>query len=570
MRMTSKRSIVNLVHICASKGIGYAVLSPGSRNAPLIISLDEHPDIYCINIPDERVAGFFALGIAQQLEEPVILCCTSGSAGLNYAPAIVEAYYQKVPLLVLTADRPLEWIDQRAGQTMRQSGVFSNYVKGGYVLVSDPVDNDRLWYNTRIVNEAIDLSTNDGGGPVHINVPFREPLYEVEETDHIETPKIIGSIQRQNIVEEGTREMLRQQWIEHHKVLVVVGQHNRCDVFDDAIRQLAALDHVVVLTETTSNVCAKGVFRSIDRLIDSIGSEEYKSFAPDLIISCGGGLVSKKIRYMLREMMVTSHWHVDANDRYMDTYQSLTLNIPMMIEELVPLLLLVSPSISDGEWKDMWVHREVVTRRAHEQFLLNCPWSDLYVLHRLHQQAPSGFWHAANSTPVRYTQLFETRIDLTYRSNRGVSGIDGCTSTAMGCAFVVEEMVTFVTGDIAFFYDSNAFWHKHVASNIRVILINNGGGNIFRFVEGPMKTDQFEEHFEAHHSTSAQGIAQAYQVEYRAVSDEQELDNVLEEVYGKDYNKATIIEVFTPREQNIEILKKYFHSLRAAVEQSKR
>jgi len=557
-RLSAKTTAHRLVEICVRKGIRYAIISPGSRNAPLTISLGEHEQIECLNIPDERVAAFFAIGMAQQLQAPVLLCCTSGSAGLNYAPALVEAYYQKIPLLVLTADRPPEWIDQRAGQTMRQAGMFSNYVKSNYNLVCDPHDEQGLWFNDRIVNQAIDESIYNSPGPVHINVPFQEPLYNYEAGSEVVVPKIIHSIQRNNQVKTADQLNIIKEWSGYAKVLVIVGQHIGSSDFDNALLQLSQLPHVVVLTETTSNVCVDGVFRSIDRLIDSMDTAEYDQFSPELILSCGGPIVSKKLRFMLRAMQIKGHWHVDQDDQYIDTYRALTLNIPMRLEELVGLIVeTIVPGV-DGGWKAGWEKREEDTFALHQQYLASCKWSDLQVMDTLHKSIPSGIWHAANSTPVRYTQLFETRLDLVYRSNRGVSGIDGCSSTAAGAAYIADEIVTIVTGDIAFFYDSNAFWHNHVSSNLRVFMLNNQGGSIFRYVKGPMGTEQFEEHFEAHHVTSAKGIAESYKISYREVNDENDLVIAINEVYHEDFDEAVIVEINTPRDLNIQMLKNYF------------
>jgi 2-succinyl-5-enolpyruvyl-6-hydroxy-3-cyclohexene-1-carboxylate synthase len=448
---------------------------------------------------------------------------------------------------------------------MRQDGMFSNYVKSSHSLVCDPSTENALWNNDRTVNHAIDETTLDNKGPVHINIPMHEPLYHTTPIEEYQAPKIVKTLRRRNILSEETQSEIRRLWQSFDKVLVIVGQHTRSAEFDAAIGKLASINKVVVLTETTSNVVADGVYRSIDRLIDSMNQEEYGIFAPDLVISCGGALVSKKLRFMLREMHLSGHWHVDASDDYIDTYQSLTMNIPMMLEELVPLLIESSQANDQSQWKERWVDREETTKAAHDDYLKSCSWSDLFVLNLIHEKAPFGLWHVANSTPVRYTQLFETRRDLTYRANRGVSGIDGCTSTAMGAAYITDQLVTLVTGDIAFFYDSNAFWHNHVPSNLRVIMINNEGGNIFRYVKGPLQTKQFEQHFEAHHKTSAQGIAQAYGVKYERVINEKELKGVLEKIYMPSFNETIIVEVLTPREKNVDILKDYFNSIKNAV-----
>jgi len=174
---TDKPGIQRLVKLCEVKGVKNVVFSPGSRNAPLVISFNGQEYFDCITIPDERVAAFVAMGMALKLQEPVIICCTSGSAALNYAPAIVEAYYQKIPLLVLTADRPTERIDQGAGQTMRQKNVYANYIKGSFELIQEAETASDLRRNDRIICEAINLSKAGAKGPVHINVPLAEPLY---------------------------------------------------------------------------------------------------------------------------------------------------------------------------------------------------------------------------------------------------------------------------------------------------------------------------------------------------------------------------------------------------------
>jgi len=542
-KISAKSSIARLVKICEHKRLKYVVISPGSRNAALTISFAEESSFECINIPDERAAAFFALGIAQKTGVPTILCCTSGTAALNYAPAIAEAYHQKVPLLVLTADRPIEWLGQRAGQTMMQKNIYQNYIKASFELIEEAQQPEHLWYNDRIVNEAINECLFGASGPVHINVPMREPLYDTVASRDVPLPKIIELASTTSILTVATAKKISDDWISMTSVLVIVGQKNPDKHFDQIISQMAAQAHVVVLTETTSNVHADGVLPSIDRVIDSITEGEYEDFTPDLIISCGAAIISKKIRFMLRQMEVKGHWHVDPDDRYIDTYQSLTSVIPVSPTDLFALILRHpsgSPSIA---FKDTWIHREAQTRLAHVRYMEDCTWSDLQIISRILPVVPEGTLHLASSTSVRYAQLFDHRSDLEYRCNRGVSGIDGCTSTAAGYAYVSEDLVTLITGDIAFFYDTNALWHHHLRSNLRIILINNEGGNIFRYVNGPDKTAHLEQHFEATHQTSARWIAKTHNVD--AV------------------DRPMILEVQTPRLDNIEILKEYFNHLRA-------
>ena len=560
-KISAKESIARLVKICKAKGLKHVVISPGSRNAALTLSFAEDDYFDCLNIPDERVAAFFALGMSQKTGRPTILVCTSGTAGLNYAPAIAEAYYQKVPLLVLTADRPIEWIDQRAGQTMKQRDVYANYIKKSFELFEEPKQEEHLWFNDRIVNEAINTASSGLKGPVHINVPMREPLYELVEADRILPPKIISYRDPDRSVDTTYVNELKEEWQRAQKILVIIGQRDLDRKFDEVVERLSQLPHVVILTETTSNVKASGVFPSIDRLIDSIQEEEYDSFAPDLIISCGASIVSKKIRFMLRKMAAGQHWHVDPYDGYIDTYQSLTRMVPLDPNYLFHLLAGFPYPNSDSSFIRVWRDREEHTLSRHKAYLKSVAWSDIKVFDILLSSIPQGILQVASSTPVRYTQLFSPRHDIIYKCNRGISGIDGCTSTAAGYAYAEERSVTLITGDVAFFYDSNALWHHHLRPNLKIIMINNQGGNIFRYVKGPDQTDHLEQHFEAHHKTSAFSIAQAFNLDYMQAEDEMSLRRGVEEVYASD--KPAILEIYTPRDKNIDLLKEYFHFLRS-------
>ncbi len=558
-KISAKQSIARLVKICKAKDLRHVVISPGSRNAALTLSFAEEPFFDCLNIPDERVAAFFALGMAQRLGKPVILICTSGTAGLNYAPAIAEAYYQKVPLLILTADRPIEWVDQRAGQTMKQRDMYANYIKKSFELFEEPKQQEHLWFNDRIVNEAINLASSGSKGPVHINVPMREPLYDMIEASEVVEPKVIKYREPDRSINGTYVNELKEEWYKANRVLVIVGQKEVNKNFDKVIETIAELPHVVVLTETTSNVNAPFVFPSIDRVIDSIAEEEYELFAPDLIISCGASIVSKKIRFMLRQMPVAQHWHVDPFDSYIDTYQALTRMVPVHPDYLFDLLLSFDSKDGDQAYKDRWKLREKYTLSKHDEYLYQVGWSDLKVLEILMTEIPSGILQVASSTPVRYSQLFPPRTDLRYKCNRGISGIDGCTSTAAGYAYITEEIVTLITGDLAFFYDSNALWHHHLSDNLKIIMINNEGGNIFRYVNGPNKTSHLEKHFEASHLTKARGLADTHGIDYYEAKDEQSLRAGLEALF--DSTHTALLEVHTPREANIPILKEYFRYL---------
>ncbi len=559
--MTSdKSSASRLAYIAKEKGIRHVVISPGSRNAPLIIAFGEDDHFTCYNVPDERAAGFFALGTAMKLQEPVILCCTSGSAVVNYGPAVAEAYYQKIPLIVLSADRPPEWIDQNAGQTLRQEKVFHNFIRASYNLVSEPASKDQIWYNDRMINEAIDISITRPLGPVHINIPFEEPLYQqVGFLPDDRLPRIIRTLQPTNQLVEADLDHVRSIWNQAKKVIILIGQSIPNPELDEVLCRFNRLRKVVILTEATSNVKCPGTSSSIDRLITRLNRENTATLTPELLITMGDAIVSKRIRSLLRAMNPYHHWHIDPSDKYIDTFQSLTLNIPMRPTDFFNGL---ATEDIESDYSLQWSDLENITQRAHQSFLSDVPWSDLKVFDLIHRTLPKdSSLHLANSTPIRYIQLFDQREDIDYRSNRGVSGIDGCSSTAVGFAYVSSKRVTLVTGDIAFLYDVNAFFHHHLPSNLVVIVINNGGGNIFRYIPGPSTTRQLEEHFETAHSFFVEGIATTFGVSYQSVSDESGLCKALAEIYESELEESVILEVMTPREQNAVILKKYFDYL---------
>ena len=482
--VSDKESIERLVQICNQKGVRKVVISPGSRNAPLIISFDNHPHFDCFNIPDERVAGFFALGLALQSNEPVVLCCTSGSALLNYAPAIAEAYYQKIPLIVLSADRPVEWIDQRAGQTLRQKDAFRNFIKGSYALFEEAVHEDQLWYNDRIINEAIDVSLKGSKGPVHINVPLREPLYG-HHPSFTAKPKIVQSFVPESHLTDAHWGVLKEIWHKAARVLVLCGQGNYTNQLTEYINNLAQTRQVIVLTECTSNISSPFAIQCIDRTIESITDVILDDFTPELLITMGNAVVSKKIRFLFRKMKIAHHWHVDEADFYIDTYKSLTINVPLRPYNFLQILDREPKATRDHTFHQMWEAYQSVAKKIHLDYLNSCPWSDLLIFKYILDALPGeSDLFLANSTPIRYIQLFDEKLGIRYYANRGVSGIDGCTSTCIGFGYGSQKygdnrISTIVTGDIAFFYDSNALWHKHLTSNIRIILINNeGGGNI--------------------------------------------------------------------------------------------
>lgn len=577
----NKEHIGRLVAIMVEKGIEQIVVSPGSRNAPVIILLGKNKSLNLLSIADERSAGFFALGLAMQSGKPVALLCTSGSAVLNYAPAIAEAYYQKIPLLVITADRPVELIDQGDSQTIRQQNIFANYIRKSFHLpVAIHTKGDR-WYVDRIVNEAIDRTKYPVAGPVQLNIPLDEPLYDLEY--QIEgTPHIINYNAPVNQLGDAALKRLSIIWQNAASKLIVAGQMPPSEDVKELLLKLAEDPSVVVLTETTSNLTSERFINCIDRTIAVIPATRNKEFAPDLLISIGGAIVSKKIKAMLRDMSPAQHWHIsnDPEEFHFDTYKSLTETIPLDTKDFLLQLfseiksntlpanenqeVLTTSTVNKSSYSSRWHQAVEHTSRRHKEYLEKIEFSDFKAYDRIFEHLPADTAvHLGNSTPVRYAQLFDHRTDLKFYANRGTSGIDGCTSTAAGFSYNYQELTVLITGDIGFFYDSNALWNANLPATLRIVLINNGGGNIFRIIDGPVGHEELEPYIETRHHLQAAGICSNFSIEYYHASDDEELKRKLPFFLApQESHRPALLEIITNNELSAQTLREYFKFLR--------
>lgn len=556
----SDKSIVQiLVQQCLRLGLKEVVISPGSRNAPLTLSFNVLSEIKCYTIVDERSAGFFALGMAQQLKRPVAVLCTSGTAALNYAPAVAEAFYQEIPLLVLTADRPEEWIGQADGQTINQSGIFANYIRYQCDLPVNINHPDDQWYIERSVNEAFQKMGYPVAGPAHINIPLREPLYgRTLPMPLLKQP--FRNLIPDTVLSTTQLDELAQQWSSAEAVMVLGGVMMPDAGLNNSLIDLSKNANTVVLTETTSNLKGNRFIECIDRQVFSINGYETASFKPSLLITFGGQIVSKQIKNVLRDHPPKAHWHIALNENVIDTFQHLSVNIKMKPHDFFKQIA-GKVENADGRYRHMWQQRSEKSRKLHLAYADEVGWSDFKALAHIFTHIPQHtVLHLANSTPVRYAQLFQDEIKVDTFSNRGTSGIDGSLSTAVGAAHVQDKSNMLITGDLSFFYDSNGLWNKYLKPNFKVVVINNGGGGIFRFIPGPAETAELEEFFEAKHTQSAKYIAKAFGLKYVSCSNLEELKSSYQEMLDSN-EQATLLEVFTPGELNGKILRNYFKHL---------
>jgi 2-succinyl-5-enolpyruvyl-6-hydroxy-3-cyclohexene-1-carboxylate synthase len=553
---TDKKGIRLLVAICKAKGLKDIIISPGSRNAPLVIEFTRDVAFRCLVVPDERSAAFVALGIAQQSGLPTAVICTSGTAPLNYSPALAEAYYQRIPLIAITADRPAEWIGQADGQAINQRDIFNNYVRRSVTLPQEPTDEADFWYLQRIVSETIDIAMGPVKGPVHLNVPLREPLYK-EEFAEEPILKLPSSLNIQSQLNSEVIKKLAEVWNSCKRKMIICGGLAPQNPVQDILSKYISDPSLIILTESTSNLMIDHSIDCIDRVLATISKNEERGFGPDLLITMGGPVVSKKIKAFIRRHKPLHHWHLDPDVLHIDTYQALTYHIPLdpdvflnqLVDHVFPLT---------STYKQLWLEKDDIAEAAHTEYVKDLRWSDMKVFETLLKHLPAGSdLQMGNSTPVRYVQLYKAFKPLFYFGNRGTSGIDGCVSTAVGAAISSEKLTTLIIGDMAFFYDTNGLWHHHVPANLRIILINNGGGSIFRIIEGPSNVPELEEYFETRHQLNAKNVAATFGLEYSSCSSFKELTEQLAMLYVEN-GKASILEIFTPYEVNADVLSLYF------------
>lgn len=569
-----------VVQHCKAKNIKNIVISPGSRNAPLIIGFTENDFFKCFSIVDERSAAFFALGIAQQSNEPVAVVCTSGSALLNYYPAVAEAYYSAIPLVVISADRPVYKIDVGDGQTIRQDHVFDRHIGYSANLRQDvshstakvhkyaaqwvegrkleTVQNEINTYNNEELHKVLDL-TWQMKLPVHINVPFEEPLYDFIKSSNV---SITVPEKEEKKIQEFESAKFVEKWNKASKKMVLVGVNPPHNLEQHILDSLAKDPSIIVLTETTSNLNHSDFFSSIDSLLvpiekSSQSDELFKNLQPEILVTLGGLVVSKKVKAFLREYKPKEHWHVNPI-RFNDTYFALTAHVKINANEFFTQILQSKEYYKESDYHQFWKERKLSYERARERYLKKIAFCDLKAYEKVIEHIPNGYRvQLSNSSTVRYAQLFDIEPSLSVFCNRGTSGIDGSTSTAVGASLYGSTPTLLITGDLSFFYDSNGLWNKYLRADFRIILFNNNGGGIFRILPGKEETSNFETFFETTHDLSAEHISKQFGLEYSYATDEESLTRALKDFYLiSQFPK--ILEISTPRLMNNKILLGYF------------
>jgi 2-succinyl-5-enolpyruvyl-6-hydroxy-3-cyclohexene-1-carboxylate synthase len=561
--------------LCALKGVTNVVLSPGSRCAPLTLAFTRHPKLTCKTISDERSAAFIGLGMAQQTKMATALVCTSGTAVYNYAPAVAEAFFSKTPLVVFTADRPAEWVAQQDGQTIFQQSIFGNHVKGFFQLPQDYDHPDSAWAINRMVNDALNLAMQYPQGPVHVNAPFREPLYPETAEDFsyskgINAQQVVSS---ELALSKSTRKQLTKELSGFHKILLVGGQqHNDAPVIQ-FMEQVSQKHNLPFIGDVISNLHSiTNLVRHADLFLGQASIEVKKSLQPDLLITFGESVISKNVKLFLRQFPAKAHWHIQPTGIPADTFQGLTKIIHTEPAEFFDFLdKLETPENFERQkqsnYQKLWEVEERKALRCLEEFFPQAEFAELELIHELMNTLPENCsLHLANSMSVRYANfigLTNDKKSVEVFSNRGTSGIDGCTSTAVGHALASKTPTILLTGDMAFFYDRNAFWHNYAIPNLRVVVLNNHGGTIFNMIDGPATLPESEEYFVTRQSLSAKKLCEEFGFDYLKIDNRRKVQNTLKDFLDFD-GSTKILEL----ESSHNLNKTIFEALKMKIKKS--
>ena len=489
------------------------MVCPGSRNSAIVHNLNECSSIQCYPVTDERSAGFYAMGMAQALKQPVVVCVTSGTALLNLAPAMAEAFYQHIPLVAISADRPQQWIDQLDGQTLPQSDALGRFVKKAVSLL-EPHDAEEKWYCNRLVNEALLAAMR--GGPVHINVPITEPLFEYS-VDELPAERKIA--------------------------------------YAAADMSPATLSHVTRMFLSATRpmlISGQPMNPLLDEAVSIVGDDE--EYVPDFVLYIGGSIVSKRLKRFLRKAKET--WVVNNTGEIADTFMNLTHVFQgdgEAVADHIRFMMVMEPHPFIQKWDDL-LARIRLQAESYEP-----AYSELAAVKYFEHYVGDAEVHYANSSAIRLANSFAQHPVW---CNRGVNGIEGSLSTAAGFSCVTDKRVYCVIGDLSFFYDQNALWNQNLQGNFRILLLNNGRGGIFNMLPGLEQSPARDQYVAAAHHTSAEGICQQNDIVYISASDMPQLHAGIDTLLNIESDRPVLLEVFTDPYDDEQTLKDYYKTFK--------
>lgn len=508
---SNKENVNILTALLVAHGVRHAVVCPGSRNAPVTHNLNECPDIQCYPVTDERSAGFYALGMSQALKQPVVVCVTSGTALLNLAPAVAEAYYQHIPLVVISADRPQQWIDQLEGQTLPQPDALGRFVKKA-VSLPEPHDEEERWYCNRLVNEALIIRN----APVHINVPITEPLFDFSVLELPVERKI--------------------EWLPA----------------DISAATLSHVSQMFLQAKRPMLISGQPMNPLMDEAVSLVGDDP--DYIPDFVLYIGGSIVSKRLKRFLRKAKET--WVVNETGEVTDTFMNLTHILQgdgEAVADHIRFMLVMEPH----PFVQLW---DALLSSIRQQVEAYEPgYSQMAAVKYFEANVGEAVVHYANSSAIRLANIFALHPVW---CNRGVNGIEGSLSTAAGFSVVTSDRVFCVIGDLSFFYDQNALWNQNLRQNFRILLLNNGRGGIFNMLPGLEESPARDGIVAAEHHATAEGICRQNDIVYLCANGPHDLHQAIDTLLYIDSDRPVLLEVFTSADEDEQVYRDYYKSLK--------
>ena len=540
-----------IIALLKKYGISHCVLSAGSRNVPFVHSVEEDPYFHCYSVVDERSAGYFALGLAQELNEPVVISCTSSTATCNYWPPVAEAFYQGVPIVVLTSDRDPAMLGQWEDQMIDQVGMYDRHVRKSVNLPIINSKDDEIFCQ-RLINEALLELDHRGTGPVHINVPMKS----YNNSFNVKNLPDVIKITRLEIYEDDALWAKKIEKLKAAKrILVTCGQSSYVSTkLQDGIRRFFDKYNSAVVLDYMANIeLEEGINTTVCMDARYTTEKKMKELLPDIVISFGGNIFSG-IKEQLRKFAGQfEHWLVQEDGRVVDLYKSITTIFECQPEYFFDYC----DRHASGCLNDRKYYEEF-RNYADSVIVPEFEWSHVYAIKEVVERIPpESILHLSINDSIRITNFFKLQPGIKTYANIGTHGIDGCMSSFLGQAAVSNKPSYLIIGDLAFFYDMNAVRLRHIGNNVHILLINNEGGSEFYF-NRMWKNKASDLHTTARHFTQAEGWVKSNNFIYLSAHDKESLQSCLKEFMRNDLDKPVFLEVFTEMKHDADVIYDFF------------
>lgn len=565
-----------LVNLLADSGVKHVCISPGSRSTPLTIAFDSNKKIKKHIFIDERQSGFFALGIAKQTQLPVVVVTTSGTAAVELYPAIVEAYQNRVPLIICTADRPASLRNKGANQTINQTDLYKNHIRYFYDAGLPELTKQSVQKFLERVQEAVSISLTGNRGPVHINFPFDKPLEPHLTTDEISETKLIqlDNYSPLKFINTTRRLFKQKELVElSEKVnnaasgIIVVGPAIFSNQLKQKIKKLSALKRFPIFADGASNF--RSDIRENDLIISNfdafLRSEEFiKNIQPDVILQFGRTPTSvslenyfakiKSDRYIINEFG-------DCFDPGMTAKRIIKADVYSFIDSLIKMVKMSSLKY-DTNFLKLLLTIDDLCEWLKVEFINNSHLIDeTNVIWNIARNIPEkGVVFVSNSTPIRDLDFFLQKSDKNFivHQNRGASGIDGIISTALGIAEATKERTFLLIGDLAFFHDLTSLYNaKSEHINLTIILLNNNGGGLFNFLPIAKEKEVFKKYFLTPLKLDFEKIIKTFGIDYKLVRTSTQLNLA----FSRRSDLPLVIEIKTDAGEALKKRKAYWKNV---------